>query len=36
VAVNPGVPATANADTLKLVTRYIPPKRMIPLVDKAT
>jgi hypothetical protein len=31
-----GVPVTVNMDTLRLVTRYVPPKRKTPLVDKAT
>ncbi|RVD57593.1 hypothetical protein EN828_05510 [Mesorhizobium sp. M2D.F.Ca.ET.185.01.1.1] len=33
---NLGVPVTLNADTLRLVMRYAPPKRKAPLVDKAT
>ncbi|TGP49670.1 hypothetical protein EN873_27355 [bacterium M00.F.Ca.ET.230.01.1.1] len=36
VTVNLGVPVTVDADTLRLVTRYVPPKRKTPLVDKAT
>lgn len=36
VTVNLGIPVTVNADTLRLVTRYVPPKRKTPLVDKAT
>ncbi|WP_434723033.1 hypothetical protein [Mesorhizobium sp. RIZ17] len=36
VTVNLGVPVTVSADTLRLVTRYVPPKRKTPLVDKAT
>lgn len=36
VTVNIGIPVTVNADTLRLVTRYVPPKRKTPLVDKAT
>ncbi|TIP06664.1 MAG: hypothetical protein E5X72_00170 [Mesorhizobium sp.] len=36
VTVNLGIPVTVNADILRLVTRYVPPKRKTPLVDKAT
>jgi hypothetical protein len=36
VTVNLGVPVTVNAGTLRLVTRYVPPKRKNPLIDKAT
>ncbi|TIW62961.1 MAG: hypothetical protein E5V48_02545 [Mesorhizobium sp.] len=36
VTVNLGVPVTVNAETVRLVTRYVPPKRKTPLVDKAT
>jgi 2-phosphoglycerate kinase len=36
VTVNLGIPVTVKADTLRLVTRYMPPKRKTPLVDKAT
>ena len=36
VTVNLGIPVTVNADTLRLVTRYVPPKRKTLLVDKAT
>ncbi|MBZ9763982.1 hypothetical protein LB553_24305 [Mesorhizobium sp. CA8] len=36
VTVNLGVPLTVNADTVRLVTAYVPPKRKTPLVDKAT
>jgi len=36
VTVNLGFPVTVNADTLRLVARYVPPKRKTPLVDKAT
>lgn len=36
VTVNLGVPVTVNADTVRLVTAYVPPKRKMPLVDKST
>ncbi|WP_348629159.1 hypothetical protein [Mesorhizobium sp. WSM3859] len=36
VTVNLGVPVTVNAGTLKLVTRYVAPKRKSPLIDNAT
>lgn len=36
VTVNLGVPVTVNADTIRLVTSYVAPKRKTPLVDKAT
>lgn len=36
VTVNLGIPVTVNADTVRLVTRYIPPKRKTPLSDNAT
>jgi hypothetical protein len=36
VTVNLGVPVTVNADTVRLVTRYVPPKRKTPLIDKVT
>lgn len=35
VTINLGVPVTVNADTVRLVTAYVPPKRKTPLVDKA-
>ena len=34
MTVNLGVPVTVKADTLRLVTRYVPPKRKAPLVDE--
>ncbi|WP_281405922.1 hypothetical protein [Mesorhizobium sp. B3-1-7] len=34
--VNLGVPVTVNADKVRLVTAYVPPKRKTPLVDKPT
>ncbi|MDX8521301.1 hypothetical protein [Mesorhizobium dulcispinae] len=36
ITVNLGIPVTVDADTVRLVTRYVPPKRKAPLVDKAT
>ncbi|MEI9403566.1 hypothetical protein [Mesorhizobium argentiipisi] len=36
VTVNLGIPVTVKAETLRLVTRYVPPKRKVPLIDKAT
>jgi len=30
-----GVPVTVKADTVRLVTAYVPPKRKTPLIDKA-
>ncbi|MEI9406722.1 hypothetical protein O7A05_31870 [Mesorhizobium sp. Cs1330R2N1] len=36
VTVNLGIPVAVKADTLRLVTRYVPPKRKAPLIDKAT
>ena len=34
ITVNLGIPVTVNAETLRLVTRYAPPKRKTPVVDK--
>lgn len=36
VTVNLGIPVTVDAGTLRLVTRYAPPKRKTPLMGKAT
>ncbi|MBZ9659484.1 hypothetical protein LB523_10545 [Mesorhizobium sp. ESP-6-4] len=36
VTVNLGVPVTVNANTVRLVSAYVPPKRKTPLIDKAT
>ncbi|MDX8523857.1 hypothetical protein RFM68_05000 [Mesorhizobium sp. MSK_1335] len=36
VTVNLGIPVTVNADKVRPVARYVPPKRKAPLVDKAT
>ncbi|PBC00511.1 hypothetical protein CK220_30960 [Mesorhizobium sp. WSM3860] len=36
VTINPGIPVTVYADTVRLVTPYKPPTRKTPLVDKPT
>ncbi|PBB16511.1 hypothetical protein [Mesorhizobium sp. WSM4313] len=36
VTVSLGVPVTVDANTVRLVTTHVPPKRKTPLVDKVT
>ncbi|MBM2715486.1 hypothetical protein JQK88_30630 [Mesorhizobium caraganae] len=36
VTINLGVPVTVKADSVRLVTSYVPPRRKAPLLDKPT
>ncbi|WP_348640131.1 hypothetical protein [Mesorhizobium sp. B3-1-8] len=36
VTVNLGIPVTVDAEIVTLKTRYVPPKRKAPLIDKAS
>jgi len=36
VTINLGVPVTVNADVVRLVRAYVPPKRKTPFVDRPT